>query len=210
MTNRRFSFANGIQAILCLLALCGMNAAAEQDAQPVKEKARAQVNATAGFSSGLQAFLGDIQKKKEWKTADVMELVPQLQMYGEELVNYKHLPNQEALKDKFPDDHTVQILDLYYRYAVHRSFQTVAKDIEKMNGWNDDARLVVLAASCARHLDGSNLAKQLELGRRLVELEPKNRQFRQSLEWVEKELARKEKVARPRRQTVPVQKQQAQ
>ena len=104
MTNRRFLLTGCLQVFLCLLALGGMNAVAEQVVQPLKEKAKTQVNATAGFSTGLQSFLNDIQEKKEWKIADVMELVPRLQLYRTELENFQHLPNQEALKARFPHE----------------------------------------------------------------------------------------------------------
>jgi len=189
MTNRRFSLTGVIVVFLCLMALCCMNAAAEQVAPSLNEGEKGTA-AKVGFSTGLQMFLDDMLKKDEWKTADVMALVPQLQLFRKELADFQHIPNLEALKDKFPDDRIVQVLDLYYNYAVHKSYQTVAKDIEKINGWNNDARLVLLASVCARHLDGDNFAKQVELGRRLVELEPKNKKFRQELEWLEKQLAK--------------------
>jgi hypothetical protein len=93
---------------------------------------------------------------------------------------------------------------------VYIKAKAVSNDIEKTNGWNSDARLVLLAVLCARHLDGSNLAKQPELGRRLVELEFGNMKFKQSPAWVEKQLAKSRTAVQPRQKKDPVQKQQAQ
>ena len=208
MTNRRFSLTRGLLIFLCFMALCRTVATAEQAGQFLQGEEKKTGAAKAGFSIELQALLDDIMKKEEWKTADVMELIPQLQLFRKELATFQHLPNLEALKGKFPaDNHTAQVLDLYYRYAIHRAFQAVAKDIEKINGWNSDARLVLLAVVCARHLDSDNFARQLELGRRLVELEPGNMKFRESLAWLEKQLGKNGTAVQTRQQTVPAQKQ---
>ncbi len=204
MTNRHFSLTRGPLVILCCLAICGM-AAAEETAPFSRGTEKSPSAAKAVFSPELQALLDDILKKDEWKTADVMELVPRLQSFRTELAEFQHLPNLEALKDKFPDDvHTAHVVDLYCRYAVHKSYQAVAKDIEAIHAWDNDARLVLLAVECAHHLDRRNLARQLELGRRLVELEPGNKKFRQSLAGVEKQLAKLGTDVQPPQQTVSV------
>ncbi len=211
MTNRRFSLTIGIQVFLFFLAFCGKTAVAEQSAQSLKGEKKNTVATTASFSTELQAFLDEIQKKDKWKTADVMELVPRLQLFRKELEQFQHLPNLEAMKEKFPaKDHTVQVLDLHYRYAIHRSFQAVSKEIEKIDGWNNDARLVVLALECVVHLDSDNFARQLELGRRLVELEPENMKFKQAIAWIEKQLGKSRPTVQPRQKRVPGQGQQAQ
>ncbi len=201
MTNRRFPLVRVLLVFLCGLVLCWKAAAAEQAAQSLTGDKKNNAVAKTAFSKGLQALLDDILKADEWKTADVMELVPQLQLFREELAEFQQLPNLEALKGKFPNDRTVQVLELCYRYAVHKSYQAVEKEIEKIDGWNNDARLVLLATECVVHLDGSNFARQRELGRRLVELEPGNAKFRQALAWIEEQLANSGTAVQPRRGT---------
>ncbi len=208
MTHRRFSWTRGLLVVLCILALCGK--AAGQAAQPVKGDGKNTVAAKTGFSTGLQALLDDILKADDkWKTEDVMELVSRLQMFREELADYPHLPNLEALKGKIHNDHIVQVLDLYYRYSVHKAYQAVEKDIEKIDGWNNDSWLVLLAIECVIHIDSDNFEKQLVLARRLVELEPENKKFRKALEWTEQQLPPSKRGVQPRQKKAPAQEQQA-
>lgn len=160
----------------------------EAQASAVAEEKKAATKqappAEALVDEQLQKKLDELKTKQKWSMVEVEIYFSGLMKFSRQLKGNADLPNKEELKALYQDSDEVEMLNLWYKYCLPRSFEEVLESIDRRKDWEKDSRLVLLKLVCARNAKRSK-EEQLELVEILIKLEPNQPRFQHLKEMLE-------------------------
>ncbi|MGN0878939.1 MAG: hypothetical protein ACI4WT_05745 [Oligosphaeraceae bacterium] len=127
------------------------------------------------FASSAEA-LKELETNRKLELVAIEILMGKIGSFRKELKGSPNLPNLEQVKVAHTEPEAA-ILNLWYKYSVHRSYQEIYEAVGKTAAWEKDGRLVFLRLLCGRRL---NIEKTvlLKLCDTLIALEPNNQRFK--------------------------------
>ena len=129
------------------------------------------------FASAEEA-LNELEKKRKWELIALEIYTNKIGAFRRQLKGKPDLPNLEIVK-AVQTAEDAELLNLWYKYGVHRAHQEIYDAIGRKAGWEKDARFVFLRLLCGRRLnrDKTELLKLCDI---LIALEPNNQRFNQT------------------------------
>lgn len=126
--------------------------------------------------ASAEEVLKELETKRKWELLAIELLVNKASSFRKALKRSSDLPNLEKVKTVQTESEAA-ILNLWYKYGIHRSYQEIYDAIDKTPAWEKDSRLVFLRLLCGRRL---NIGKTelLKLCEMLIALEPNNQRFK--------------------------------
>lgn len=128
------------------------------------------------FASSAEA-LKVLETKHKLELVAIEILMGKIGSFRKELMGSPNLPNLEQVKVAQTESEAA-ILNLWYKYSVHRSYQEIYVAVGKTAAWEKDTGLVFLRLLCGRRLY-TEKAELLKLCDTLIALEPNNQRFKQ-------------------------------
>ena len=127
------------------------------------------------FASSAEA-LKVLETNQKLELVAIEILMGKIGSFRKELKGSPNLPNLEHIKVNQTESEAA-ILNLWYKYSVHRSYQEIYEAVGRTAAWEKDGRLVFLRLLCGRRL---NIEKTvlLKLCDTLIALEPNNQRFK--------------------------------
>ncbi len=128
-----------------------------------------------GFAN-VEEALKELETKRKWELDAIEIFMSKLSAYRKELRGSLDLPNLEKIRISLTEPEAF-MLNLWFKYSIHRSYHDIYDSIDKIEAWEKDTRLVFLKLLCGRRLNREK-AELLKLCDMLVELEPDNQRFK--------------------------------